>query len=99
MPAITSLVAIAGVASSIGGVVLAASQASAQAKMAKEQARKAEQILRAKKPDTKTRAEIKLASKDKNLKRGKGSLAQRNRRKAIETGGLDVPSASEVGGL
>ncbi len=98
MPAITSLIAIAGVASSIGGVIVASAQAAAQAKAAKKQADEAKAIMLAPKPDTKTRAEVKLAKQDKTLKRGKGSLAQRKRKK-LEAGGLNVPSASEVGGL
>lgn len=98
MPAITTLVAIAGVAASVGGVVQASAAAKAQAAAAKKQADQAKAALQAKKPSEKTEAEIKLAAKDKDLKRGKGSLAKRNRQSAA-TGGLAGQSASAVGGL
>lgn len=97
MPVITTLIAIAGVAASIGGVLSARAAAAKAAKAAALQAKKARAALLAKKPSDETRAKLKLIAKDKELKRGKGSLAQRKRKLAI--GGLPVTSASEVGGL
>ncbi len=97
MPAITSLVALAGVAASVGGVITANIEAKKQAAAAKKQADDAKAALQAKEPSEDTEAKIKLAQKDKDLKRGKGSLAKRNR--AASVGGLPAQSASEVGGL
>lgn len=101
MPAITTLIAIAGVAASVGGVVQATITSANAAAEAKKQAAKAKAALQAKKPSDTTEAEIKLAKRDKELKRGKGSLAQRKRKElqAGSAGGLETKSASEVGGL
>jgi polyribonucleotide nucleotidyltransferase len=77
--------------------VQASSAAKAQAQAAKEQAAKAAAALQAKKPSEDTEAKIKIAAKDKELKRGKGSLAKRNRAAAV--GGLPGQSAASVGGL
>ncbi len=97
MPALTTIVAIAGVAASVGGVVMANSEAKKQAAAAKKQADEAKAALQAKKPSEDTEATIKIAQKDKELKRGKGSLAKRNR--AASVGGLPTQSAASVGGL
>lgn len=101
MPAITTLISLAGVAASIGGVATAAMAAAAQEKAGKEQLRRAEEALKAQKPSKDTRAEIRLGKRDKKLKRGKGSLAQRKKEEAAagSAGGLETKSASEVGGL
>ncbi len=98
MPAITTLVAIAGVAASVGGVLSAKSAADKAAAQAKKQAEEAKAALQAKRPSDNTEAEIKLAKRDKELKRGKGSLAKR-KRENLSAGGLPAASASEVGGL
>ena len=98
MPAITSWIAVAGVASAIGGVVQSSAAASAALKDAAKQAKDAKAAAFAKKPSEETEADIKLVRTDKDLKRGKGSKAKRDR-DAASAGGLTPPSASKVGGL
>ena len=96
MPAITTFVAIAAVAASVGGTVVAKKTAAKQAKAAKKQAADALDASLAKKPADTTAADVALASakSDQDRRRGKGSLAQRNKEAS-----LAGPSASAVGGL
>lgn len=99
MPAITTLIAVAGVAAAVGGVVQTQRIAFEQSLAAKKKADLAKAALLAKPPAEDTKAKIALATKDKELKRGQkgGSLAKRKRASLI--GGLEGPTASEVGGL
>lgn len=94
MAAITTIVAIAGVAAAVGGTVAAKVARDKQAKVAKKRSKEAKAAAQAKKPGTTTQADVALLSKDTERKRGKGSLAAR--RKTAELAG---PSASSVGGL
>jgi len=94
MAAITTIVAIAGVAAAIGGTIASKQQAAKTAKAAKKRSDKAQAAALAKKPGTSTQAEVALGGRDKDRRQGKGSLAQR--RKTTELAG---PSASSVGGL
>ena len=101
MPFLTSLIAIATVATSLFGVMQASAAAKKQEAAAAEQAKLAKAALQAKRPSEDTEAKVKLAKRDRELKRGKGSLAQREREKKqnLQAGGLAGQSASEVGGL
>lgn len=94
MPAVTTIVAVAGVAAALGGTVVQQKQAASAKKQAKKQAEEAQAAATAKKPGTATESDVALQDSDKDRKRGKGSLAQRT--KAAELAG---PAASSVGGL
>lgn len=94
MPALTTFIAVAGVAAAVGGTVAAKVSADKQAKAAKKQAAKVKAAALAKPPSTTTDAEIKLARADQDRRRGKGSLAARRKASALEG-----QSAASVGGL
>lgn len=101
MPVATSVL-LAGAALAIGvgtagaSAVAASQQAAATKKSAKEQKRALEAASQ-RKPSERTGADIKLISQDDNRRRGKGSLAQRQRAAAL--GGLGGQSAASIGGL
>ena len=94
MPAITTIVAIAGVAAAVGGTVAQKQSAQKRAAAAKKQSDKAQAAALAKKPSADTGADVALQSNEKKRKRGRGSLASIQRRES-----LGAPSASAVGGL
>lgn len=99
MPAITTFIAIAGIAAAIGGTVAQKQAAAKQRKAAKKQANDAKAAAQAKKPAADTGANVALRRNDIERRRGKGSLAARRKAAAEGAGGLAAPSASSVGGL
>ena len=97
MPAITTIVAVAGVAAAVGGTVSAKRQASKQSAASKKQFKKTQAAALAKPPKADTGAAVELRRNDADRRRGRGSLAARRRAQTV--GGLSAPSASAVGGL
>lgn len=96
MPLLTTIVAVAAVAGMVGTVVQQSVAAKKQAKAAKKQAQEARAAANAAPPAKTTGADVRLAARDSDTKRGKGSLASRRRATSL---GLDGPSAASVGGL
>ena len=100
MPALTTFIAVAGIAAAIGGTVAQKQAAAKQRSAAKKQANQAKAAAQAKPPSADTGANIALRRNDQERRRGKGSLAARRRATATGLGAsLQAPSASAVGGL
>jgi Flp pilus assembly protein TadB len=93
MAALTTFIAIAGVAAAIGGTVSARSAAKKQAKRAKKRAKEAAEVAAAPPPLATSGATTALARSDRDSRRGRGSQAQRNRVASLGQ------TASSVGGL
>lgn len=85
-----------GVGTAVKGVVDARQAAAAQKKQIKAQERAAADALAAK-PSKSTGADVEILTSDKTRRRGKGSLAARNRTASL--GVLGGESAAAVGGL
>lgn len=94
MPAITTIVAVMGIAAAIGGTVAQQQAAKKQRKAAKKNAKEAREAAAVADPSKKTGATVALARSDRDRRRGKGSQAARDQASA-----LAGPSASAVGGL
>ena len=96
MAAITTFIAIAGVAAAIGGTVSQKMAAAKQASAAKKQGKDVAAAATAKRPGVVTGAAVALRRNDKDARRGRGSRVARRREASL---GLSGPSASSVGGL
>lgn len=101
MPVLTTTILMgAALAIAAGTAAKGAIDAKKAAKVQKKDAKKQERLARdalAAKPSRKTGANVEVLTSDVQRKRGKGSLAQRNRSASL--GILGGESASAVGGL